>query len=334
MSGISRPADVFARPARRWPAARNAPLLPAAGWPSVSARAALLFLPLALAVPLLAGSSDAMVVPSMVLVLAAMAVLSVALGSLWHRRASTDRTIRELNDRLDVSERRLRVVSSELEAFAYSVSHDLRTPLRSIDGFSQALVEDYAADLDDIGRDHLNRVRHAAQRMGELIDDLLALSRVTRAALNRRAIDISAIADAVADGFRSLDPQRAAEWRIAPGLSVEADPALVRVALDNLIGNAWKFTARANRPIIAFGVDQTTRGPAFYVADNGAGFDMAYADKLFGAFQRLHSTDDYPGTGIGLATVQRVIDKHGGRIWVDATPGQGATFYFTLGTDG
>ena len=220
----------------------------------------------------------------------------------------------------------------ELEAFSYSVSHDLRAPLRSIDGFSRLLLEDHADKLDAKGRDYLRRVCESAQRMGELIDDLLLLSRVGRAELTRERIDISSIAQAVFEELKKKHTDRHVQIRIAEELLAEADGRLVRVALDNLLGNAWKFTGKVSEPLIEVGTEQKETGSVFFVRDNGAGFDMAYAENLFRPFQRLHEESDFPGTGIGLATVHRIVDRHGGRIWAEGRVGEGATFYFTLPT--
>jgi DNA-binding response OmpR family regulator len=218
----------------------------------------------------------------------------------------------------------------ELEAFSYSVSHDLRAPLRSIDGFSQALLEDYAPQLDAEGRNHLNRIRSGAQRMGELIDDLLALSRVSRAELHSTRIDLGALAESVLAELRRNAPNRDVEVSVEPALMADADRRLMLVALENLLGNAWKFTGKRDGARIVVGKAQVEHESAFFVRDNGAGFDMRYSNKLFSPFQRLHSPDDFAGTGIGLATVYRVIDRHGGRVWAESAPGEGATFYFTL----
>ncbi len=223
--------------------------------------------------------------------------------------------------------------NSELESFCYSVSHDLRAPLRSIDGFSQALLEDYGEKLDVTGHDYLKRVRAATQRMGQLIDDLVGLSRTTRAKMEVHEVDLSALVEAVAADLKQRQPERQTEFAIAPGAMVKGDGKLLRIALENLLGNSWKFTAKQPQARIEFGVTQSDGKPAFFIRDNGAGFDMAYADKLFGAFQRLHKTDEFEGAGIGLATVQRVIHRHGGRIWAEGAVGKGATFYFTLGMD-
>lgn len=218
----------------------------------------------------------------------------------------------------------------ELEAFSYSVSHDLRAPLRSIDGFSKALLDDWAEALDPKAQDYLGRVRAAAQRMGELIDDLLALSRVGRAELRRGQTSLSELARTVATELRKRDPDRQIEIEIEDGLVADADRRLMRIVFENLLGNAWKFTANAERPQVEVRGSQTPDGTVYLVRDNGAGFDMTYAEKLFRPFQRLHSTADYSGTGIGLATVHRIIDRHGGRVSAEGAVGGGATFYFTL----
>ena len=225
----------------------------------------------------------------------------------------------------------LETANRELESFAYSVSHDLRAPLRSIDGFSQALIEDYHGRLDATGQDYLRRVRTATQRMAMLIDDLLALSRITRGEMHRTTTDLSALAREIVADIRKEQPQREIDVKVARGMKLQADPRLLRVALDNLLRNAWKYTARQPNAQIEVGVEQKEGQPVYFVRDNGVGFDMRYAGKLFGAFQRLHSDSDFPGTGIGLATVQRVIRRHGGEIWAHAEAGKGATFFFTFG---
>ncbi len=224
----------------------------------------------------------------------------------------------------------LRSKNIELEAFSYSVSHDLRAPLRSIDGFSKLLLVDYADKLDAKGQDYLHLVRESAQRMGELIDDLLLLSRVGRADLNRDQIDLSEIARGVSEELKKKDPDRHVKWCIEDQLLVEADSGLMRVAFDNLLGNSWKFTAKVSAPRIEVGTDQQEGVAVFFVRDNGAGFSMEYAEKLFSPFQRLHAESEFEGTGIGLATVHRIIDRHGGRIWADSAVDHGATFYFTI----
>lgn len=218
----------------------------------------------------------------------------------------------------------------ELEAFSYSVAHDLRAPLRTIDGFSQALLEDHADKLDPQGQMYLRRVRASAQLMAQLIDDLLALSRVTRAELDRRPVDLSALARSIVARLAGDEPERKVEFHIAEGLQASGDARLLGVVLENLFGNAWKFTSRRPVARIEFGVRHQDGQPVYFVRDNGAGFDMTYADKLFGVFQRLHTAAQFEGTGIGLATVQRVVRRHGGRVWAEGALDRGATFYFML----
>jgi len=234
---------------------------------------------------------------------------------------------------LQLANRELEASNRELEAFSYSVSHDLRAPLRAIDGFSRVLMDDCSDKLGGEDKENLETVRAASQRMGRLIDDMLRLSRITRSDMRSEAVDLSRMAEQVAGDLRKADPARQVVFVLAPDCVVWGDAALLRIALENILGNAWKYTGKKPLAKIEFGTNGTTEteGPVYFVRDNGAGFDMAYAKKLFGAFQRLHSTAEFPGTGIGLAVVQRVIHRHGGRVWAEAAVDVGATFYFTLG---
>jgi two-component system, NtrC family, sensor kinase len=220
--------------------------------------------------------------------------------------------------------------NQELESFSYSVAHDLRAPLRSIDGFSQALLEDYDDKLDDQGKKYLRFVRESAQHMGLLIDALLTLSRVTRGQLHRETVDLSALARAAVERLRRSHPDREVEVVIPEGLEDSGDPGLLGVVLDNLLGNAWKFTAKRNHPRIELTVNRSEGHPVYSVNDNGAGFDMAFTSKLFGVFQRLHTATDFEGTGVGLATVRRIVARHSGRVWAKGEVNVGATFSFTL----
>jgi PAS domain S-box-containing protein len=246
-------------------------------------------------------------------------------------REAAAREIRELNEHLQRHVAQLTSLNAELEAFSYSVSHDLRGPLRSIDGFSGLLLEEYGPQLDDVARQFLARVRAATARMADLIDVLLRLSRITRADLTREAVDLSVIARFVAEGLQRDQPERQVEFRIEEGVWADGDRALLTVVLENLLNNAWKFTAQRAPGQIAFGVTDEEGRRVYYVRDNGAGFDMAYAGKLFVPFERLHEPNEYPGSGIGLATVHRVVRRHGGAIWAEGEVDRGATFCFTLG---
>jgi light-regulated signal transduction histidine kinase (bacteriophytochrome) len=231
-------------------------------------------------------------------------------------------------------ERALHDTNHELESFSYSVSHDLRAPLRSIDGFSQALVEDAGSTLSPDSRSHLDRIVNATRRMGMLIDDLIALSRVSRMDMKRERVDVTDTASQIVHDLRRRSPERRADVDIAPGLVAAGDSQLIRVALENLIENAWKFTSKEPCAAIAVGqIHDEDRGVAFFVRDNGAGFDPEYADRMFGPFQRLHPASEFPGTGVGLATVQRIVHRHGGHVWAEGQIRRGACFYFTLGDD-
>ena len=236
----------------------------------------------------------------------------------------------DLERRVTERTRQLEAANRELEAFAYAVSHDLRAPLRSMSGFSQILQETAPAGLDEKSRHYLQRIHDASMRMSGLIEDLLNLSRIGRSELTARPISLSQVAAEAAAAVRERHPKRDVQLDIAQGLAVNADPRLLRIALENLLSNAWKYTARASQASVSVGMQTGEHGPVYFVRDNGVGFDMKYADKLFVPFQRLHPETEFPGSGIGLVTVQRIIARHGGRIWADAKPDEGATFYFTL----
>jgi light-regulated signal transduction histidine kinase (bacteriophytochrome) len=247
---------------------------------------------------------------------------------------------RDISDRKRAEEAMARAkeaaeaASRELEAFSYSVAHDLRAPLRGIDGFSQALLEDYSDKLDAEGRRFLVRVRESAQHMAQLIESLLTLARVTQSDIRREPVDLSELARATAERLKVAQPERNVEFLISKGLTATGDGRLLAVVFENLFGNAWKFTRNQPKASIELGCDRQDGQAVFFVRDNGAGFDMAFASKLFGVFQRLHASHEFEGTGIGLATVQRIIRRHGGRIWAEGKVAEGATFYFTLNERG
>jgi light-regulated signal transduction histidine kinase (bacteriophytochrome) len=252
-------------------------------------------------------------------------------------RQQAEQRAQDLNKGLNQAIIELKAVNKELETFSYSVSHDLRAPLRSIDGFSQALIEDCLDQLDESGHDHLRRIRTATQKMGQLIDDLLTLSRVIRSDMRREAVDLSRAASHTCTVLQQAHPERLVEFNIQPGLVAQGDPRLLQVVLENLLNNAWKFTAKKPQATIEFGLlppetSDNISTYTYFVRDDGVGFDMAYVEKLFSPFQRLHSITEFPGNGIGLATVQRIIHRHGGQLWAEGSLGQGATFYFTLST--
>jgi signal transduction histidine kinase len=237
-------------------------------------------------------------------------------------RKAAEEELRAARDNLEAA-------NKELESFSYSVAHDLRAPLRAIDGFSAALLEDHAASLDATGKDYLQRISKGARRMGELIDDLLQLSRIMRAETRMQDVDLTAMGTAVANDLRERHPK--GEVRVQEGLVAHADPGFLRVALENLLDNALKFSSKNAAPVVELGTKRTDGGDdVFFVKDNGVGFDVQAARNLFGAFQRFHKPTEFGGTGIGLATVQRVVRRHGGRIWAESEPGRGTTFFFTL----
>ena len=263
---------------------------------------------------------------------AASLLLVVGVALLLHRRSArlSQRRIAELEREREEQMRRFEAANAEIESFSRSVSHDLRAPLRVVDGFAGILLEDYGTRLDEIGREHLQRIRAASSRMNSMIDALLGLSRTTAQELRLTEFDLSHAARELCDELKMADGARAAEVRIEPELRACGDPTLLRLVLQNLLGNAFKFSGQTPKPVIELGRSGVANGHAFFVRDNGAGFDMRFAPRLFGAFQRFHSQSEFPGTGLGLATVERIVRKHGGRIWADSAPGKGACFYFTL----
>ncbi len=254
-------------------------------------------------------------------------------GAAYSRDVSARAVLRakeELEHRVAQRTAQLEATNRELEAFAYSVSHDLRAPLRAIEGFSRIIEEEQAERLDETGKEDFRRVREGANRMGQLIEALLSLSKQTRAEMKRLPVDMSHAVKTAADELRKAQPGRRADFVIAEGITVTGDPAMLRSVVANLLENAWKFTLKSDPACIEFGVAPMNGETVYFVRDNGAGFDPACANKLFTAFQRLHTEKEYPGIGIGLATVQRIIHRHGGRIWAEGEPGKGAVFYFTL----
>ena len=254
------------------------------------------------------------------------------LNALIDSQTEIQRMNADLEARVAERTRQLEAANRELEAFAYAVSHDLRAPLRSLSGFSQILRESASTELDEKSLHYLGRIHESSQRMSSLIEDLLKLSRITRAEFSVREGNLAQIANDAAAAIRERQPERHVELKVAPDMPIIGDLRLLRIAMDNLLDNAWKYSALTDRPCIEVGSENRNGETAYFVRDNGVGFDMQYAGKLFAPFQRLHSDAQFQGTGIGLVTVQRIIARHGGRIWVEAALNAGATFYFTLGS--
>lgn len=260
--------------------------------------------------------------------------IASSFNAMAQRLKASEETLTALNADLEerVHQRTadLEAMNLELESFSYSVSHDLRAPLRHLEGFSAALLEDYADRLDESGRHCLERINGASRRLSRMIDAMLELSRLSRSDLQRERIDLGAMARDILDELRGAEPERRVAVHIDDAMEAEGDARLVRVVMENLVGNAWKYSRTQEDALIKIGTRREEGGTVHYVRDNGVGFDMAYADRLFAPFQRLHREEEFEGTGVGLATVQRIIHRHGGRVWVEAAPGQGATFFFTL----
>jgi light-regulated signal transduction histidine kinase (bacteriophytochrome) len=253
-----------------------------------------------------------------------------ALTTEIRQRQKAQEEISGLNENLLRQKHALEDSNRELEAFSYSISHDLRAPLRHIDGFSEVLQEEYARDLPPAGKDYLERIRKACHHTQRLTDDLLTYSRLIRAPLHREQVSLSDMAIEIIGEMRSEDPSRQAETVISEGVTATGDATLLRAVMENLLSNAWKYTGKKERAVIEFGVEERDGRQVYFVRDNGAGFDMAYSGRLFGVFQRLHKAEEFEGTGVGLATAQRIIHRHGGEIWTEAELDKGATFYFTL----
>lgn len=277
------------------------------------------------------GGAQDWLTASYFLALALVTLAGTALAQKMRREAALSAERDRLRAEAEQRAAELDAVNKELEAFSYSVSHDLRAPVRHIEGFCSILLEDYSDRLDDEGKLYLQTLVSSTQKMSGLIDGLLALSRVTREEIHTVSVNLSDTAQQTVAELRRAQPERQVEFAITPGLMATGDPRLIRVVLDNLLGNAWKFTSRRPVARIELGTIRQNGRTVFFVRDNGAGFDMAYVDKLFGPFQRLHGAEEFPGTGIGLATVQRIIHRHGGAVWAEGAVDRGATFYFTLG---
>jgi len=260
-------------------------------------------------------------------------MVASAIRDITDRKLAEEK-VRELNESQHRHAVQVEAANKELEAFSYSVSHDLRAPLRSIDGFSLTLSEDYGDVLDDEAKRLLDRIRSATKRMAQLIDDLLNLARVTRTEMRHEVVDLGALAKIILADLQSADPERHVQCVVGESIIGNGDSRLLRVVLENLLGNAWKFTMNKPQARIELGISHEDGKSVYFVRDDGPGFDMAYVDKLFGTFQRLHTATEFPGTGIGLASVRRIIHRHGGRTWAEGEVGKGATFSFTLSADG
>lgn len=281
------------------------------------------------------GSDDSTIQPHLLQADEEIGVLARAFDNMFKRLIAAFKELRQkeerLRERVDEQTRDLIQANQELESFSYSVSHDLRAPLRTIDGFSVILSEDYGDKLDEDGQHTIRRIRSATQRMAELIDDILELSRVSRAPLETTEVDLSALAHSIAEELSATSPQRQVHWQIAPNVQALGDQNLLRVVMVNLLDNAWKYSATTQLTEIKFGTTTQNNKTTYFIRDNGAGFDMKYKNRLFKPFSRLHETDEFEGTGIGLATVKRILERHNGTIWAEAKPGAGAIFYFQLG---
>jgi signal transduction histidine kinase len=303
-------------------------------------------LPIAIFVPLglswlgLQGEHAGLYDTSFGVALAAAGSIIALLGMIWWTarlqnrtdldRALAQQALEEAHAALRLRASEVETANQELESFSYSVSHDLRAPLRAIEGYSGILLDDYGDRLDEAAQRYLERIRAATTRMGQLIDDLLNLSRLSRGEMSRERVDLSALAASIGAELQRSEPDRQVEFIVAGNMFMDGDQRLIRVVLENLLGNAWKFTGKRERASIEFGGCAHQGSSVFFIRDNGVGFDMAYANKLFSPFHRLHAMTDFPGTGIGLATVQRIVHRHGGHIWAEGSVGGGATFYFTL----
>ena len=266
---------------------------------------------------------------------AGMPLLAVGTTINVHARKAVEAELARLNADLESRVARrtadLESANAELNSFSYAIAHDMRAPVRAMNSFSELVLKHNAGKLDAVSEGHLNRIVAGSLHMGALIDDLLNLARLSRQEMRRRDCDLSRIAEAVVATLIESAPARAVDIGVHPGMRVHADSGLVRVVMDNLIGNAWKFTGKTTAPVINIGCEERDRAVVYFVRDNGAGFDMQYAHKLFALFQRLHHAEEFEGTGIGLATVRKIIQRHGGRVWIESAPGAGTTVYFSLG---